>query len=84
MAGLPCGKGRVMIDSVVWTQYINVTDRHIDSHVAIENAAQRTASGGNNSDLEIMRTHRMLWTNAIDDTNVCQFVCHTDWLCNNG
>jgi len=29
----------MMIDSVVWTQCINVTDRHTDSHVAIANAA---------------------------------------------
>jgi len=39
MAGLQSGEGRVMIDSVVWAQYINVTDRHTDSHVAIANAA---------------------------------------------
>jgi len=29
----------MIIDSVVWAQYINVTDRHTDSHVAIANAA---------------------------------------------
>jgi len=29
----------MMIDSVVWVQYINVTDTHTDSHVAIANAA---------------------------------------------
>jgi len=29
----------MMIDSVVWAQYINVTDRHTDSHVAVANAA---------------------------------------------
>jgi len=28
-----------MIDSVMWAQYINVTDRHTDSHVAMANAA---------------------------------------------
>jgi len=28
MAGLKSGKGRMMIDSVVWAQYINVTDTH--------------------------------------------------------
>jgi len=38
MAGLQSGKGRTMIDSVIWAQYINVT-RHRDSHVAIANAA---------------------------------------------
>jgi len=30
MAGLQFGDGRMMIDSVVWTQYINVTDRQTD------------------------------------------------------
>jgi len=28
----------MMVDSVVWAQYINVTDRHTDSHVATANA----------------------------------------------
>jgi len=28
----------MMIDSVVWAQYINVRDRQTDSHVAIANA----------------------------------------------
>jgi len=41
MAGLQSGEGRMMIDSVVWAQHINVTDRHTDrqtdSHVAIAN-----------------------------------------------
>jgi len=32
MAGLQSGEGRMMIDSVVWAQYINVTDRHTDKH----------------------------------------------------
>jgi len=41
MAGLQSGKGRMMIDSVIWAQYINVTHTHThtDSHVAIANAA---------------------------------------------
>jgi len=43
MAGLQSGEGRMMIDSVVLTQYINVTDKHTDkhtdSHVALANAA---------------------------------------------
>jgi len=30
MAGLQSGKGLMMIDSVVWAQYINVTDRQTD------------------------------------------------------
>jgi len=33
MAGLQSGEGRVIIDSVVWAQYINVTDIHTHSHV---------------------------------------------------
>jgi len=39
MAGLQSGAGRMMIDSVIWAQHINVTDRHTDSHVAIANTA---------------------------------------------
>jgi len=47
MAGLQSGKDRMMIDSVVWAQYINVTDRHTDSHVATANAElTQYASGG--------------------------------------
>jgi len=41
MAGLQSGEGRTMIDSVVWAQYINVTDRHTDSHVAIHRKCVR-------------------------------------------
>jgi len=32
MAGLQSGEGRMIIDSVVWAQYINVTDTHTDTH----------------------------------------------------
>jgi len=39
MAGLQSGEGRMIIDSVVWAQYINVTDTRTDSHMAIANAA---------------------------------------------
>jgi len=35
--GLQSSEGRMMIDSVVWAQYINVTDRQTDSHVAVAN-----------------------------------------------
>jgi len=28
MAGLQSGESRIMFDSVVWAQYINVTDTH--------------------------------------------------------
>jgi len=47
MAGLQSGYGRMMIDSVVWAQYINVTDRQTDRHIAIAkcrvNALRRAA-----------------------------------------
>jgi len=43
MAGLQSGEGRIMIDSVVWAQYINVTD----SHVALTNAAPTCGKNGN-------------------------------------
>jgi len=46
--GLQYGEGRMMIDSVVLAQYINVTDKHTDSHVAITNAALRTGVGRQN------------------------------------
>jgi len=37
------------IDSVVWAQYINVTEKHTDSHVATAIAAPKQyASGGKN------------------------------------
>jgi len=36
MAGLQSGEGRMMIDLIIWAQYVNVTDRHI----AIANAAR--------------------------------------------
>jgi len=29
MAGIQSSEGRMIIDSVVWAQYINVTDSHI-------------------------------------------------------
>jgi len=35
MAELQSGKGCMMIDSVIWTQYIKVTETHTDSHVAV-------------------------------------------------
>jgi len=49
MAGLQSREGHMMIDSVVWAQYINVTntqtDRQTDSHVDIANAALRYCVG---------------------------------------
>jgi len=41
MAGVQSRKGRMMIDSIVWAKYINVTDTQTDSHVAIANAAPK-------------------------------------------
>jgi len=40
MAGLQSGEVHMMINSVVWVQYINVTDtQQTDSHFAIANAS---------------------------------------------
>jgi len=43
MAGLQSGEGRIMIVSVVWAKYINVTNRHRQTHghVAAAMAAVR-------------------------------------------
>jgi len=60
MAGLQSGEGRMMIDSVVWAQYINVTDRHTDSHVAIANAARRCAQCHKNSTNVINKRTKLL------------------------
>jgi len=35
MAGLQSAEGRMMIDSVVWAQYINVTDRQTTRIITI-------------------------------------------------
>jgi len=49
MAGLQSGEDRIMIDSVVWAQYIDVTDTQplfvADRQVAIANAALRISVG---------------------------------------
>jgi len=45
MAGLQYGESYIMIDSVVWAQYINVTDRQIDRHIAIANAEPMNCVG---------------------------------------
>jgi len=37
-AGLQSAEGRMMIDSVVWAQYINVTDRHTDRQTDTQTA----------------------------------------------
>jgi len=38
MVGLQSGKGRMMIDSVVWAQNINTSDTQTDRHFATANA----------------------------------------------
>jgi len=45
MVGLQSGQGRMMIDSLAWTQYINVTDTQTDSHAAIADAAPMHSVG---------------------------------------
>jgi len=45
MAGLQSGEGRIMIDSVVWAQYINMTD------------TQTAASCGKNNDWHFLLWH---------------------------
>jgi len=47
MAGLRSGEGRLMIDSVVWAQYINVTDTQTATSPQ-QMPRQRTAPGGKN------------------------------------
>jgi len=44
MAGLQSGEGRVIIDSVVWAQYINVTDRHTTTQTATQPRRDRAAN----------------------------------------
>jgi len=39
VAGLQSGEGHIMMESAVWAQYINVTDRQTDSHVVTAIAA---------------------------------------------
>jgi len=46
-AGLQYGEGRMMIDSVVWAQHINVTDTQTATSPQ-QMPRQRTASGGKN------------------------------------
>jgi len=49
MAGLRSREGRMMIDSVVWAQYINVTNTETGRLVAITKATPTPyASGGGN------------------------------------
>jgi len=52
MAGLQSGEGRMMIDSVVWAQYINVTDTQTATS-PYNMPRQRTASGGKEFNLRV-------------------------------
>jgi len=68
MAGLQAGESRMMIDSVVWAQYINVPDAQTDRQpLAIgpyQMPRQRSASGGKNLLQTIVRLHRQPITDA--------------------
>jgi len=44
MAGLQSGEGRMMIGSIVWAQYINVTDRQPRRHGECRANALRRAA----------------------------------------
>jgi len=44
MAGLQSGEGRMMIDSVVWAQYINVTNTQPRRHSKCRSNALRQAA----------------------------------------
>jgi len=47
MAELQSGEGHMMINPVVWAQYINVTDRQTGKYIAIATAAvMHYATGG--------------------------------------
>jgi len=53
MAGLQSGEGRMMIDSVVWAQYINVTDTLTTTH------CMRSSCNDNKSTLTIDCLHNI-------------------------
>jgi len=63
----------MMIDSVVWAQYINVTDTRTDSHDAVANAAPTHCVGRQkvsaSTKVLVFKPHRMheIQTIAIDD-----------------
>jgi len=44
MAGLQSVEGRMMIDSVIWAQYINVTDREADRQTDRQTATSPNAA----------------------------------------
>jgi len=70
MAGLQVGEGRMMIDSVVWAQYINVTHSHVamtwqtHCHVAVANAAPTHCVG----------RQKWIFVKRLYGT-ICHFIC---------
>jgi len=54
MAGLQSGEGRMMIDSVVWSQYINVTDTQPRRH---SNSRPNSLRSGGKNDVNVFLEH---------------------------
>jgi len=65
MAGLQSGEGRVMIDSVVWAQDINVTDTHTQPR-RHSKCRQRMASGDKND--QRLAIGKQLKSKAMEET----------------
>jgi len=64
MAGLQCDEGRMMINSVVWAQYINVTDTHTQRRCHSNSRSNALHSGGINwaqTMLCIIHVRRLRW-----------------------
>jgi len=60
MAGIQPGEAHIVIDSVVWAQYINATDtqtdKQTDSHTSLYQLPhQRIASRGKNSNRSVCK-----------------------------
>jgi len=66
MVGLQSGEGRMMIDLVVWKQYVNVTDTQTDSHVAIANAAQGSKNDNRMRDRPAVELFRMFFAQHVE------------------
>jgi len=67
----------MMIDSVVWAQYINVTDRHTDSHVAVANAALCTGVGWHSRGRTAMRPFIDLLSLVFGSSRIKDTLDHT-------
>jgi len=84
MAGLQSGEGRMMFDSVVWAQYVNVTDRQTDRQTRRDsNAEPKHCVWRQKSESRpIIRPHRKheMRTIVIDDPGICQSECHVALL----